>query len=247
MGGVVGNRYIYLHFLLASSYYLYCSIDALRLPRLRAMLHLSLRSILSAFISSHVLVVGVDVRRCLVQGLYARPRSISMLSVDMMRTGIPYYFVVLHSNGSASGFLRPSPRMFILVRCFLLFAHGVSRRTYSVHGCGSADLVRQAGNRCKPLDRRRLACQSCGRKYLALAVEAVAKSYPNSFFAAADVVLGSRNRPTTAGVRGCDHLAPCELLALLVAVVVISAVVVGPALRACGHNIEPSSLCRNFA
>ena len=97
-----------------------------------------------------------------------------------------------------------------------------------------------------PPDPKHPACQNCDRKCSALEAEAVAKSYPSSFFAAADVVSGSRNLPTADG-RESDRLAACEPEPLLV--VVVSAVVAAEdrISRVCGHSTEPSSLCRSFA
>jgi len=136
--------------------------------------------------------------------------------------------------------------MLVLYRIPLLLSHNVSRRTCSVHECGLADPVRQAGNRYKPLDQRHLACRSCGRKHLALEVEAAAKSCPCSISAVVGVVLGTRSRPT-AGAHVDGHLAVCEPAALLVVVVVVWMAVEGLVLRAFAHSIEPSSLCRSSA
>lgn len=131
------------------------------------------------------------------------------------------------------------------------FTHVVSCRTHSAHGYGLADLIHPAGNRCTPPDPKHPACRNCDRKCLALEAEVVAISYPCSSSAAADVVLGSRNRPT-AGVCVGDRLAACEAEALLVVVVEVVVVVLAVAvedriLRACGHSTEPSLLCHSFA
>ena len=135
---------------------------------------------------------------------------------------------------------------FILSQDFLLFGHGVSCRMHSARGYDLDDLVRQAGNRCKPLGLRHLACRSCDRKCSAPEAEVVARSYPCSCssFVVVDVVLGNRNRPT-AGVRADGHLAACEPRVLLV--VVVSAVVEVLVAHERDYSIEPSSLCHSFA
>lgn len=140
---------------------------------------------------------------------------------------------------------------FFLDHLVLVILRDVSCRTHSAHGYGSADLARQAGSRYTPPGQEHLSCRSCDRKCSALEVEAVAAiSCPCSTSAVADVVPGSRNRPT-ADVREGDRWAASEPEALLVVVMVVpvvAAVAVEDQIwHVCGRSTEPSSLCHSFA